>query len=260
MRHINSRLQSQVGHQVCSIAAGRVQPGPASPGRQIGATAGLVAGLIGSLLVGCNQVQPLNPEFTMEIKPTGAGGTYNIMGQTNLTKPPTTVTIQAIRKLRPLANATRLTNREPMYAVVAEDRVETQDGKWQATLKLIQSDSTGTPLESWQINQNQVPLEVEPEGQVSFIAVTAPLDRSIRFVELNGSGAGSITNPVLQSATDGSNYLKAEQSITIAPPTLNRSLAKATDRPVVQVRATASQTVVNSKQSTAPLTSQEFVR
>jgi hypothetical protein len=258
MRHINSRLQSQVNHQVRGLVAGLVQPWPPSPAGR--GTSVLAAGLMVSLLVGCNQAQPLNPEFTMQIQPTGSGGTYNISGQTNLTKPPTTITVQAIRKLRPLANATRLTNREPMYAVVAEDRVETQDGKWQATLKLIQPDSAGTPLESWQINQNQVPLEVEPEGQISFIAVTAPLDRSIRFVELNGSGAGAIANPVLQSATDGSNYLKAEQSITIAPPTFNRSLAKAADRPIIPVRAAASQTIVNSKQSTAPLTSQEFAR
>jgi hypothetical protein len=221
------------------------------------AVLGLGAGSL--LLVSCSQVQPLNPEFTIQVQPTGATGTYTVSGQTNLPKSsPITITVQAIRKLRPLGN-TRLTNREPLYAVVAKERVETQDGQWQTTLKLQQPNGTGTPLESWQVNQNQVPLEVEPEAQISFVATTAPLDRSIRFIDLTEPGAQGTNNSVLQT-TNGNNYLKTEKAINLAPPSLNRSLARSADRTVVQLRATAGPSAVTSKQTTAPLTSQEFVR
>jgi hypothetical protein len=221
--------------------------------------AALVVG-VGSLLVSCSQVKPLNPEFTMQVQPTGSTGTYTVSGQTNLPKsPPITITVQAIRKLRPLANASRLANREPLYAVVAQERVETQDGQWQTTLKLQQPNGTGTLLESWQLNQNQVPLEVEPEAQVSFVAATALLDRSIRFIDLTEPGAKGTNNLVLQT-TNGNNYLKTEKVINLAPPSSNRGLARSADRPVVQMRAAAAPSSATSKQTTAPLTSQEFVR
>jgi hypothetical protein len=254
-------INPQVNALVRSVGADRSCPSAASgrSGLLSRLRLGLFPGLIGSLLVGCNQIKPLNPEFTMQVQPTGPAGTYTVSGQTNLPKsPPITITVQAIRKLRPLAN-TRSTNREPLYAVVAKEQVETQDGQWQTTLKLQQPNSAGTPLESWQLNQNQVPLEVEPEAQVSFVAATAPLDRSIRFVDLTEPGAQSNDSAVLQT-TNGNNYLKTEKTIALAPPPLNRGLARSADRPIVKLPAAPAPSGATSKQTNAPLKSQEFVR
>ncbi|OUC13833.1 MAG: hypothetical protein B0A82_15085 [Alkalinema sp. CACIAM 70d] len=226
------------------------------------ASASAVASLL-LLTIGCSENKPLKPELSLQVS-GGGDGTYTVQGQTNLPNPkvggqekPLRVTVQAIRRFRPRSNARRLINTQPIYAVVAKQQVDVSKGTWETRLNLNQPNGKGLPQEVWQLNQAQFPLEFEPEQTVLFLATTAPLDRSLKLDKKLGSGENG--NSLLQVGSDGSVYLQAEKTMTIAPPPLQKATI-ATNPQVVKVVAQSLREAVKEKQDSSSLPSSAFLK
>jgi hypothetical protein len=222
--------------------------------------------IVSLLLTGCFQSKPLKPELKMQVESSGSTGTFKLRGQTNIPvqnfegrKQPIVVTVEAIRRLRPKPNAKRLSNQEPFYAVLDRQKIETMDGKWETELNLRQS-AQGRALEVWQLNQGKVPLELDPEQEVIFLAVTNPLPKLINLdpEALKPKSAGD-RNSLIQFAANGDVYLQAEQTQSIAPPSNPNPKGKLTQT-VVRVPVKREVKKADSDQLQAPLSPQELVR
>ncbi|MBD2326291.1 hypothetical protein H6G21_05350 [Alkalinema sp. FACHB-956] len=215
------------------------------------------------MTIGCTKNPPLKPELSLQVS-GGGDGTYKVEGQTNLPTPqvegrekPLVVTVQAIRRFQPRSNARRLTNTDPIYAVIAKQQAEVSNGSWKTQLNLTPTNAKGLPQEVWQLNSTQAPSEFEPEQTVLFLATTAPLDRSLELDTKLGSSENG--NSLLQVGADGNVYLQAEKTITIAPPPLQKGTIAASPK-VVKVTAQSLREAAKEKQDSSPLPDRALLR
>jgi hypothetical protein len=232
------------------------------------ATAFLTISLIAFSTTACVQVRALRPAITIQVKPTGTDS-YTVQGNTNLPGK-TNVLVQAIRPLQPQINPKDATAKpQPVYAIVAREQVTTgDDGKWQATLKVLQPQAQGAPLESWQQNflNQQLPMQADPN--LNFVATTDPIPGNLELEGDVTEGRKTATlNPALQVNTDGSRFLKAQQAIAVpAPIAPNRPTVEVTRKvvPVVVTPIAPNPTADNksapAKKTDAPLQPREYVR
>ncbi|MBE9031144.1 hypothetical protein IQ266_15525 [filamentous cyanobacterium LEGE 11480] len=225
----------------------------------------LTVSLIAGTATACVQTRSLRPEMTIQVKPTGSSS-YVAQGRTNLPGQ-TDILVQAVRQLQPLHKSLDATGKpQPVYAIVARAQVKTsEDGKWKTTLKVLQPQGQGAPLESWQQNflTKQLPMQADPN--LRFIATTSPLPGNLQFEgDVAEGGNPTRPNPALQVNVDGSRYLRATQVIAAQAPEMP-------NKPTVeQVRRVVSVTVkpipesadggTPAAKSDAPLSPQAFVR
>ena len=221
--------------------------------------------LIGSLN-GCANEKKFTPEMTLQVTPDGTPGIYTVSGQTNLPQPevekrklPIVITVQAIRLLTPKAGAKTLTNTQPIHAVIARQRIETIDGKWTAKLNLLNPNAKGSAVEVWQLNSGDLPADLEPAANVTFLAATESIDRTLNFSTDVNKTTSDGRKPVLQSAKDGSLFLQSELSQTISPPAMPR-MAATTPGAIVKVQAQSMSEKSSTKQNSAPVLPKEIMR
>jgi hypothetical protein len=233
-----------------------------------GSIALLTIAIGGSLsgLSGCTSTAKFKPEMTMQVTPEGQTGLYTLKGKTNLPQPevekrkqPIVITVQAIRLLVPKANAKKLVNTQPIHAVIARQRIETLDGNWEVKLNLLNPNPKGAPLEVWQLNAGDVPADLEPSPNVTFLAATDSIDRTLDFTSDVNKTSPDGQKPVLQSAKDGSLFLQSELTQSIAPPALPKMAATGV-APIVQVPAQSISEKSATKQNSAPLLPKENMR
>jgi hypothetical protein len=113
-------------------------------------------------------------------------------------------------------------------------------------------------VEVWQLNAGDVPADLEPAAEVTFLAATESIDRTLNFSpDANKSIDGR--KPVLQSAEDGSLFLQAESIQPIAPPTLPKRPPTARG-PIVKVTPQPLSEKSATKQNNAPMLPQEMMR
>jgi hypothetical protein len=232
------------------------------------ATAFLTLSLIALSTTACVQVRALRPEISIEVKPTGTDR-YTVQGDTNLPGK-TNILVQAIRPLQLSANPKDTAKPQPVYAIVAREQVTTDsDGKWQTTLKVLQPQAKGAPLESWQQNflPQQLPMQADPN--LNFIATTDPLPGNL---ELEGDVVDgrktAAPNPALQININGSRFLKAQQSIAVPPPVipnqptveLTRKIVPVTVKPIAPNPNEPTNSATPTQKTDAPLQPREFVR
>ncbi len=220
------------------------------------------------ILAGCSTLEQkvFKPEMTLQVEASGTAGQFTLKGQTNLPQPevekrkqPIVITVQAVRQLLPKAGAKTLKNVKPVNAIVARQRLESVDGKWEVKLNLLQPSDKGTPLEVWQLNPDQFPADLEPSPTVTFLVATGSIDRTLEFSpDVNKTGSDG-QKPVLQSSADGSLFLQAEEVRNIEPPTLPKVAAKP---PVGVVKVTVQETSAKKpeEKNKAPLSQDEVVR
>jgi hypothetical protein len=233
------------------------------------ATAFLTLSLLAFSTTACVQVRALRPEMTIQVKPTGTDS-YTVQGNTNLPGK-TNILVQAVRSLQPQVKpADSAAKPQPVYAIVAREQVTTsEDGKWQTTLKVLQPQAQGAPLESWQQNflPQQLPLQADPN--LNFIATTDPLPGNLEFEGDVADGQKATTpNPALQVNINGSRFLKAQQSLAVQPPAipnkptveLSRKVVPVTAKPIAPEANTAKTGSNDAKKTTAPLQPAELVR
>jgi hypothetical protein len=195
----------------------------------------------------CVQVRSPQTGFTVQVEPAQQQGSYTVTGKTNLPDY-TWVTVQAIRNL----SATQ-GNQRPTYSILARSQVEVKEGKWETTLNLLRPASGGAPLEVWQENRS---LNLKPETNVTFLAVTDPASGSLNISEQQ---AGK--NLVVRFTADGKSYLQAEQTLVVSPPTRTTERTAPPQPTRVKVASKRLQGARDAKsQNDAPLTPKEFLR
>ena len=225
----------------------------------------LLSLVLGGICAGCLPSRSPKTELTMQVSPSSQPGVYSVVGKTNLPDQ-TRITIQAVRSLRPVRGSSRLTNQAPTYAILARQPIAVIDGKWQTTLTLLNMTPSGKSLENWQTHNLQLGLNLEPEQQVTFQAVTDPADRSLKVEQPSENMARE--SLIVRFTPDGKSYLQSEQALAIAPPSLQAAQPSSAMNPrlgaptIVTVQAVSMQTkgAVNvRKQIDAPLSPQEFL-
>lgn len=182
------------------------------------------------------QAESPKTELTLRVDPTGQSGVYTVSGQTNLPNQ-TRLTIQAIRKLNAPNTGVQLSNSQPTYTILSRSQVEVMDGKWQTTLNLLQKAPDGQAVESWQPSDRQLKLNLQPENQVTFLAVTDPSDSAF---EIRQQPEGSTQdNLSVRFTADGKSYLQAEQALNLEAPapklieqTANAAIVKVATKPI----------------------------
>jgi hypothetical protein len=228
------------------------------------ATAFLTISLLTIATTACVEVRALRPEISIQVKPAGTDR-YTVEGDTNLPGK-TNILVQAIRPLQPQSSP-GATPTKPVYAIVARERVTTgEDGKWQTSLKVLQAQAKGAPLESWQQNfvTQQLPMQADPN--LNFIATTDPLPGNLELEGdvRDGRKPTTAANPALQVNIDGTRFLKAEQSLPVPPPTLPNQPTIELSRKIVPVKVTPivapEAGTTPAHKTTAPAKQQEFVR
>jgi hypothetical protein len=223
---------------------------------------------IAALLGGCIESRSLKPEFTLEVSPGNSSGSYNVSGRTNLPAPNAnklqanegpTVIVQALRTLRPSSQAKQITNSQPLQVVVAQQQATVTNGAWQTTLNLYGANSNNQPLESWQVNQSASLKEFEPDQQLTFVAITLPLDPNLKLAIPKPEETPVADSP-LKIHESGRYYLKAEKASTIAPPAPNLK-AKVSDRSLLKLKANPVRGENNPPRlNNANLKPQEYMR
>ena len=226
----------------------------------------ILSGVLVGSLSSCANNKTFTPEMTLQVTPDGASGIYIVNGQTNLPQPevekrklPIVITVQAIRQLTPKAGSKTLTNTQPLHAVIARQRIETTDGKWTAKLNLLNANAKGGAVEVWQLNSGDLPADLEPAANVTFLAATDSIDRTLNFSPDVNKTTPDGLKPVLQSAKDGSLFLQSELSQTIAPPTMPKMAATAPGA-IVKVQAQPISVKSSPKQNSAPVLPKEMMR
>jgi hypothetical protein len=231
------------------------------------ATAFLTISLLTIATTACVEVRALRPEISIQVKPSGTDR-YTVEGNTNLPGK-TNILVQAIRPLQPQSNpgANATDQAKPVYAIVAREQVTTgEDGKWQTSLKVLQAQAKGAPLESWQQNfvTQQLPMQADPN--LEFIATTDPLPGNLELEGdvRDGRKLTTAHNPALQVNVDGTRFLKAQQSLPVPPPTLPNQPTIELKRQIVPAKVTPINApeagAVPAHKTTAPLQTREFVR
>jgi hypothetical protein len=221
-----------------------------------------------ALLGGCIESRSLKPEFTLQVSPGNASGSYTVSGQTNLPNPSpnklrpnevNTVIVQAVRTLRPSSQAQQLSNSQSVEVVVARQQATVTNGAWQTTLNLYGANGNNQPLESWQVNQNLSLKGFEPDQQLSFVATTLPLDPNLKLATPKPEDTPEPDSPLKINAS-GRYYLKAEKASSIAPPAPS-SKSKPSDRTVVKLKSSSLRGESNPPRlNNANLKPQEYMR
>jgi hypothetical protein len=220
-----------------------------------------------ALLGGCIESRSLKPEFTLQVSPGNASGSYTVSGQTNLPNPTpnklrpnevNTVIVQAIRTLRPSPQAKQLSNSQPVQVVVARQQATVTNGAWQTTLNLYGTNGNNQ-LESWQVNQNLSLKGFEPDQQLAFVATTLPLDPNLKLATPKPEDPPTPDSP-LKINEGGQYYLKAEKASSIAPPAPNGK-SNASDRSVIKLKSSGLRGESNPPRlNNANLKPQEYMR
>jgi hypothetical protein len=225
-----------------------------------------------NLTLACAQVRPLKPELSIQVQPSGSES-YAVSGNTNLPidysvrsatgplnqRPKPRLLVQAIRRLK-------ATNQSYSYIVLAREFVDIQEGgKWQTTLKLRSPNASGESLESWQQDSQGKSVSLAVEPQISFIATTEAISAELRLEgDANDGEIATVrSSESLQLGGDGSRYLKATQTMPIAPPPLpSRSVAKLAPPIVKAMAVPVSSGTDPKKQKTtdAAMTDRAYVR
>jgi hypothetical protein len=224
-----------------------------------------------NLTLACAQVRPLKPELSIQVQPSGSES-YAVSGTTNLPtdysvrsatgplnqRPKPRLLVQAIRRLK-TANQS--------YVVLAREFVDIQEGgKWQTTLKLRSPNASGESLESWQQDSLGKSVSIAVEPQISFIATTEAISAELRLEgDANDGEIATVrSSESLQLGGDGSRYLKATQTMAIAPPPLpSRSVSTKLAPPIVKAMAVpvpGGSDPKKQKTTDAALTARAYVR
>ena len=227
----------------------------------------ILSGVLVGSLSSCANSKKFTPEMTLQVTPDGTPGVYTLNGRTNLPQPevekrklPIVITVQAIRLLTPKAGAKTLTNTQPIHAVIARQRIETTDGNWSAKLNLLNPNAKGgAAVEVWQLNSGDLSADLEPAANVTFLAATESIDRTLNFSTDVNKTTPDGQKPVFQSAKDGSLFLQSELSQTIAPPTMPKMAATAPGA-IIKVQAQPISEKSSPKQNSAPVLPKEMMR
>lgn len=184
----------------------------------------LTIALLLPVVSGCTQIQSLfqwsEADLKIQVTDTDTPGLYIIRGSTNLPED-TQISVAAVRylQLESLDRTATPLNPNPTYSILAYAPATVKQGEWQTQLNLWQVAADGNYRESWQIEQNQLGLSLQPDETVIFLATLTPIDElSALEQELAKRGIRLAQGSVL-STSDGFRYAQVQQALAVALPT-----------------------------------------
>lgn len=227
---------------------------------------------------GCTQ--KAQNEVKLEIKnvqQTGANGVYKVAGSTNLPES-SQVAITAVRYLNSSETQTIDADVDADRSILDRKIVEVKQGQWEADLNIWQVSKDGSYKEIWQ--NNQLNSKQIPQNEVTFTVTYDPQSQVQRIQKQNNQTSVESVPSVqllegksLRFTNQGERYVQASQSVSIPLPVgktvPTNGLAEDINdgwgnRYIIQPETIASTftppEVSKSRQTTAPLSTSEFLR
>lgn len=224
--------------------------------------------LLLALCVSCTPSKP--PEMALKVNVQAASnpGSYNVSGTTNLPNQ-SPITVAAIRSLRP-ANQQLQDDASASYSILDRQMVQVDQGKWQATLNLVQVAPDGRLKEAWQLGSSAVET-LTPSPEVSFVAIFDPTGQN--FKSKQAVNIQDIRGNLVRFSPEGLPYVQAAQSLPVSLPNGRRTPPKLTAQevnggwgnrseipPQPPVASKMSPQQFSTTQTNAPLSPAEFLR
>ena len=184
---------------------------------------------VAGLLVSCTLLPSINRssalpsvQTEMSVKPGSEPGRYEASGKTAFPDR-TALRVAAIRYLYPNAQRSKAQESRPTYSILAyNDSAIVENGTWNVSLSLWQTAPDGQPLETWQITQAPLNLQVKPDPAVVFIATLAPGIKvdALQSLEQQLLSKNQALDPSVVSRTvNGDRFLQVMQTVDAALPT-----------------------------------------
>lgn len=180
----------------------------------------MMSGLLA--LTGCasSGVIPLLPsplpetQVDFQIDPGEAPGQYQLFGQANFPNQ-TEINLMAVRLLehRSVEGVPKLT-----YSVLDYQVVEVQEEQWQGDLRLWQQSVEGRWQETWQMDQTDLSLQVQPLDDVVFLATFTPIDQLTTLEGILAQQGLQLSNELLRTTAEGQRYLHLEKTLSLPLP------------------------------------------
>ncbi|MEO0394733.1 MAG: hypothetical protein AAF243_01955 [Cyanobacteria bacterium P01_A01_bin.137] len=177
----------------------------------------LIGGL-GSLLGSCgfSIETPNNPvlinrlpvaEMDFTIEPGSNSHTYELQGTANFPNQ-TELNVLAMRQLAPTDENVEL---KPTYSVLDYQVVRVENGRWQGELTFKQMAADGTRKETWQLDQSDLNMQVEPLDTVVVMATYTPLDQLTTLERILAQQGLKVSSDLLQTTLEGRRYLEMKK-------------------------------------------------
>ncbi len=158
-----------------------------------------------------NRLPVAEMDFTVE--PGRNGYTYRLEGTANFPNQ-TELNVLAMRQLAP---SDETAEPKPTYSILDYQVVTVQDGRWQGDLELKQLALDGTRKETWQLDQADLGLEVEPLDTVVIMATYTPLDQLTTLERILAQQGLKVSPELLQTTQEGRRYLEMQKVIELSP-------------------------------------------
>jgi hypothetical protein len=227
--------------------------------------------LVLALCVSCSSAKPPDTAITISVQQENSPGLYTVTGTTNLPNQ-SQIVVAAIRSLRPKNQEFFSSDPQETYAILARQNVKVSQGQWRANLNLWQVATDGRLQESWQINQSQTGLLLNPANEVSFVATFEPTGQFLK-PEQQQLQIQNLKGSLVRFTNEGLPYAQAIVNLKVAlpvgrkPPSvlkdedLNGGWGKRYEiKPDKAVNNYMRPQTIKTNQSNAPLSPSEFVR
>jgi hypothetical protein len=225
--------------------------------------------LLITFCISCTPSKP--PEIALKVNVQAASnpGSYNVSGTTNLPNQ-SPIAVLAIRSLRPANQQLLPDDASATYSILDRKIVQVDQGKWQATLNLVQVGTDGNLKEAWQLGLSPAKT-LNPSPEVSFVATFDPTGQN--FKSKQAISTQDIRGKLVRFSPEGLPYVQAAQSLQVALPTGRRTPPKLTAEEINDgwgnryeivsqppVASNLSPQQFQTNQTNAPLTPAEFLR
>ncbi|MBW4648992.1 MAG: hypothetical protein KME06_09840 [Kastovskya adunca ATA6-11-RM4] len=153
----------------------------------------------------------------MQVQPSSRPGAYLVAGSTNLPEQ-SLIAVAATRSLRPGSTPDGVFQQNATYSILARQIVKVEQGNWQATLNLWQIAPNGQFQEAWQLNQSEMGVSVNPETEVTFVALVEPAIQSPALAQKLETLLANPSGELVRFTTDD-QYIQATKTLLIPLPT-----------------------------------------
>jgi hypothetical protein len=155
------------------------------------------------------------------VQPGSMPGIYEVSGKTAFPDR-SALRVAAIRYLYPTNPASQILGSRPTYSILAYDGAIVENGTWKVPLKLWQTAPDGQQVETWQLTQRDLKLQVKPAEKIVFIATLAPGIKADSLQNLEQallSKKQGLDTAVISRMEKGDRFLQLIQTVAAPLPT-----------------------------------------
>lgn len=156
-----------------------------------------------------NRLPVAEMDFTIE--PGRNSYTYELQGTANFPNQ-TELNVLAMRQLLPTDETVEP---KPTYSVLDYQVVRVQNGRWQGELTLKQLAEDGSRKETWQLDQSELAMDIEPRDQIVVMATYTPLDQLTTLERILAQQGLKVSPELLQTTLEGRRYLEMRKVFDI---------------------------------------------